>query len=78
MNYDAYENDIINNDARLLTRYKLPKLHKTLTKSRSIIAAPKSSRKLLSKSITAVLKIFFHQIESYSNWLQYFFEINTF
>ena len=72
MSYGAYGNDIINKDT------KLPKLYKTPTKARSVIAAPRSFGKLLSKSITAVFEIFFHQIESYSNRSQYFFEINTF
>lgn len=72
MSYGVYGNDTINKNT------KLPKLYKTPTKARSIIAAPRSSGKLLSKSITAVFKIFFHQIESYSNRSQYFLRSTLF
>ena len=40
--------------------YWLPKLDKNPTKARFIIAAPKSSPKPLSKSVTALFKILFH------------------
>ena len=51
--------------------YWLPKLQKNSTKARFIIAAPKSSLKSFSKTITVVFKIPIHQTESCNDQLQY-------
>ena len=53
-------------------------MHKDPTKVRFIIAVPKHSLKPLSKSITAVFKILFYQIQSYKDQSQYFSGIDTF
>ena len=58
--------------------YWLPKLHKSPPKARFIIAAPNNALKPLSKALTAILKLFFHQIESYHKKCQYFSGINSF
>ena len=58
--------------------YWLPKLDKNPTKARFIIAAPKSFPKLLSKSVTALLKMFFHQTESYNDHARLYTSINSF
>ena len=46
--------------------YWLPKMHKNPCKFRFIIAAPKCSIKPLNKVITAMFKLFFHQIQNYN------------
>ena len=52
----------------LLHIYWLPKVHKNPRKARFIIAPPKCSLKPISKSLTAVFKIRFNQIESCNFW----------
>ena len=58
--------------------YWLPKLHKSPPKPRFIIAAPNNAVKPLSKAVTSILKLFFHQIEAYHRKCQYFSGINSF
>ena len=45
---------------------------------RFILAVPKCSLKPLPKSITAVFKIRFNQIENYNDWRLFFSGINIF
>ena len=69
----------VDEEQRELPRiYWLPKLHKSPFKARFIIAAPNNALKPLSKALTAILKLFFHQIESYHKKCQYFSGINSF
>ena len=58
--------------------YWLPKLHKNPPKPRFIIAAPNCTVKKLSKALTCILKLFFHQIKRYSQVCQHFSGVNTF
>ena len=58
--------------------YWLPKMHKTPTKFKFIIAAPKCSIKSLSKSITAILKLFYSQIETYNKKSHFYSGVKTF
>ena len=43
------------------------KLHKNPKKARLVIAAPKSSLKLLSKDVKTALKLKYKQIENYNS-----------
>ena len=58
--------------------YWLPKLHKTPTKSRFIIASKKCSVKQLSKDITSIFKLAYNQIERYNQKTSFYSNINTF
>ena len=58
--------------------YWIPKMHKTPSKSRFIVAAPKCSIKPLSKAITSVFKLFYKQIEAYNKKSRFFTGVNTF
>ena len=58
--------------------YWLPKLHKTPSKARFIVAALSCSIKPLSKAIIAIFKLFFKQIESYNKKLKLFSGNNSF
>ena len=77
------KNEIIDEDAKFLNRYRLcvieenkcllhiywlPKVHKNPRKARFMMAPPKCSLKPVYKSLTAVFKIPFDQIESYNFW----------
>ena len=63
---------------KMLTSFLLvTKIAKNSTKSRFITTSPKHSLKPISKSITAVFKIF-HHIKSYNSHLVYISEINPF
>ena len=53
--------------------YCLPKLHKNPTKFRFIIAAASCSIKALAKDITAILKLFQLQLETYNKKCHFFF-----
>ena len=66
------------NDKCLPSIYWLPKLHKKPTKARFIIAAPQCSLKPLTKAITKVFKLIFHQIEAYNNKCHFFSGVKTF
>ena len=57
--------------------YWLPKLHKSPPKPRFILPAPNNAVQPLSKAVTAILKLFFHQIEAYYKKCQYFSGINS-
>ena len=46
--------------------YWTPKMHKTPSKARYIVAAAKCTNKALAKDITSVLKMFYRQIENYN------------
>ena len=58
--------------------YWFPKKHKTPSKARFIVAAPKCSVKPLSKSITAIFKMFQKKIEAYNAKSRFFSGVNTF
>ena len=58
--------------------YWLPKMHKNPAKFRFIIAAPKCAIKPLSKSITAIFKLFYSQIETYNKKSHFYSGIKTF
>ena len=55
-----------------------PKMHKVPSKSRFIVAASKCTTKELAKEITAILKLFYRQIENYNKKLQFGNHINSF
>lgn len=56
----------------------IPKMHKTPIKARFIVAAKACSLKNLAKSVTAVLKRFYQQIENYNKKSRFFSHANTF
>ena len=58
--------------------YWLPKMHKTPSKARFIVAAPICSIKQLSKAVTTAFKIFFKLIEKYNKISSFFSGVNTF
>ena len=58
--------------------YWLPKLHKTPTKARFIIASKKCSLKKLSKDLTSIFKLTYDQIERYNLKASTFSGIKTF
>ena len=58
--------------------YWLPKMHKNPCKFRFIIAAPKCSIKPLNKAITAIFKLFFHQIQKYNQKSHFYSGIKSF
>ena len=58
--------------------YWLPKLHKTPTKARFIIASQKCTIKKLSKDITSIFKLAYDQIEKYNQKASTFSGIKTF
>lgn len=58
--------------------YWLPKMHKTPCKFRFIIAAPKCSIKPLNKVVTAILKLFFCQIQRYHQKSYFYSGVKTF
>ena len=69
----------VNSDNQCLPQiYWLPKMHKTPTKFRFIIAAPKCAIKPLSKSITSIFKLFYNQIETYNNKSHFYSGVKTF
>ena len=70
--------DVSSEQRELPHMYWLPKLHKSPPKPRFIIAAPNNAVKPLSKAVTSILKLFFHQIEAYHKKCQYFSGINSF
>ena len=53
-------------------------MHKNPVKFRFIIAAPKCSIKPLSKSVTAIFKLFFSQIETYNKKSHFYSGVKTF
>ena len=70
--------NISDKNKQLPHMYWLPKLHKTPSKSRFIVAATHCSVKPLSKAVTAALKLLYKQIESYNDKSCYFSGVNTF
>ena len=54
------------------------KMHKVPSKSRFIVAASNCTTKELAKEITAILKLFYWQIENYNRKLQFGNHINSF
>ena len=63
---------------KLPLMYWIPKIHKTPTKSRFIVAGVKCTVKPLAKSITTVLKKFYEQIENYNKVRHYYSGVKTF
>ena len=53
------------------------KMHKNPIKARFIIASPKSSIKLLARTITSVFRLFFRQIQEYNENCRFFTGVNT-
>ena len=86
--------DITNNHAKFLKKkfnitlenvnkklphmYWLPKLHKTPSKARFIVAATNCSVKPLSKAVTSALKLIYNQIETYNKKTLYFSGVKSF
>ena len=70
--------DVKQDNQVLPTIYWIPKLHKNPSKSRFIIASPVSSLKPLTKGVTSVFKLFFKQIERYSNKCRFYSGVNSF
>ncbi len=58
--------------------YWLPKKHKHPSGSRFIVAAARCSIKPLAKSLTAILKLFYKQIENYNLKSHFFCGVKTF
>ena len=58
--------------------YWLPKLHKTPTKARFIIASRKCTVKNLSKDVTSIFKLAYNQIDRYNQKASIFSGIKTF
>ena len=58
--------------------YWTPKMHKTPSKARYIVAAAKCTNKALAKDITSVLKLFYRQIENYNAKMHKMSNIKTF
>ena len=58
--------------------YWLPKLHKSPTKARFIIASQKCTVKQLSKDLTSIFKLAYNQIERYNHKACTFSGVNTF
>ena len=58
--------------------YWIPKLHKTPSKSRFIIASKQCSMKQLSKDVTSIFKLAYNQIERYNHKANTFSGIKTF
>ena len=56
----------------------MPKMHKNAIKATFIIAVPKSSIKLLDKTITSSFRMFFRQIQAYNEKCSFFAGVNTF
>ena len=56
----------------------MPKMHKNAIKATFIIAVPKSSIKLLDKTITSSFRLFFRQIQAYNEKCSFFAGVNTF
>ena len=56
----------------------MPKMHKNAIKARFIIAAPKSSIKLLVKTITSSFRLFLRQIQTYNEKCRFFAGVKTF
>ena len=70
--------EVTETNRKLPNIYWTPKLHKTPSKARFIIAAPRCSVKPLSKAVTAALKLIYKQIENY-NYKTYFYSgVKTF
>ena len=58
--------------------YWMPKLHKTPTGARFIIASKTCSYKPLSKTISSIFKLIYKQIENYHNKSQFYSNFNLF
>ena len=58
--------------------YWIPKLHKSPTKARFIIAFRISSLKPLNKSISSAFKVMYQFVQNYSNKFRYFSGLNAF
>ena len=69
---------IENKNKTLPHMYWLPKLHKTPSKARFIVAATNCSVKPLSKAVTSALKLLYNQIESYNDKTFYFSGVKKF
>ena len=63
---------------QLPNMYWMPKIHQNPIKARFIIASPKSSVKLLARTITSFFCLFFRQIQIYNDKCRFFTGINTF
>jgi len=55
-----------------------PKMHKNPSKSRFIVAAAQCTTKELAKDITAILKMFYRQIENYNKKMHFFSYVKNF
>ena len=58
--------------------YWMLKMHKNPIKGRFIIASPKSSIKLLVRTITSIFRLLFRQIQTYNDKCRFFTGVNTF
>jgi len=58
--------------------YWIPKKHKVPSKTRFIVAASLCSMKPLAKSLTSIFKLFYRQIEKYSEIDRFFSGVKTF
>ena len=57
--------------------YWMPKMHKNPIKGRFIIASPKSSIKLLVRTITSIFRLLFRQIQTYNDKCRFFTGVNS-
>ena len=58
--------------------YWMLKMYKNPIKGRFIIASPKSSIKLLVRTITSTFRLLFRQIQTYNDKCRFFTSVNTF
>ena len=56
----------------------MPKMHKKPIKDRFLIASPKSSIKTLASTIKSIFRLFFRQIQTYSDKYRFCTCVNTF
>ena len=70
--------DICKDMETLPKMYWIPKMHKQPIKARFIVAAIKCAVKPLAKAVTAVLKQFYNQIETWHRKAAYFSGVKTF
>ena len=69
---------INNNEKELPSMYWIPKLHKNPVGKRFIIASKTCSTKKLSKSISSVFKLIYHQVENFHKKSKFLDDYNKF
>jgi hypothetical protein len=73
-----FDIEVSDDMSKLPSMHWTPKMHKNPSKSRFILAASFCTTKELAKDITAILKMFYRQIENYNKKMHFFSHVKHF